>query len=96
MFLDPTGSGTLDQQIMQIHATLPHTVLATVTFRAGATQIPITQANSLAYEAWCGRLYTIAKGYFPHGTRVADVERGFFHLVQTNRVRLAARILHDA
>jgi hypothetical protein len=96
MFLDPTGSATLDQQIMKIHAALGHTVLATVSFRTGATQIPVTKANSLAYEAWCGRLYNIARTYFPAGTRVADVERGFFHMVQTSRVCLAARILHDA
>lgn len=96
MFLDPGGSATLDQQIMRIHAVCAHTVLAGVSFRAGATQIAVTRSNSDAYEDWCERLRNISKTYFPKTTRVVDVERGFFHLVQRGNVHLAAIILHSA
>ncbi|MCS6500730.1 hypothetical protein NYD60_11960 [Burkholderia thailandensis] len=93
MFLDPDMSATLDRQIMQIHGVRSTTVLAAV--RQSPTTIPVTEGNSAAYEAWCTRLACIRDTYLP-SRRVVDVERGFFQLIQSGRVQLAAHILADA
>ena len=93
MFLDPSGSATLDNQIMKIHVARPTTVLAAV--RSRTTTIPVTAGNSAAYEAWCARLEYIKRTYFLD-TRVVDIERGLFHLVQTGQVEYAATLLVDA
>lgn len=61
MFLDPTRSATLDQQIMKIHGVRATTVLAAV--RRSKTSIPVSAANSAAYEAWCDRLDYIRSTY---------------------------------
>jgi hypothetical protein len=63
MFLDPVGSATLDNQIMKIHAVRPTTVLASV--RPSQTRIPVSVANSIAYERWCDRLDYIRTTYLP-------------------------------
>ncbi|MCS6515048.1 hypothetical protein NX875_28700, partial [Burkholderia thailandensis] len=68
-------------------------VLAAV--RQSPTTIPVTVVNSAAYEAWCTRLACIRDTYLP-SRRVVDVERGFFQLIQSGRVQLAAHILADA
>ncbi len=93
MFLDPAGSATLDQQIMKIHEVRPTTVLAAV--RRSKTSIPVSAANSAAYEAWCDRLNHIRITYLP-SVRVVDVERGLFHLIQSGHVGIAADLLADA
>jgi hypothetical protein len=94
MFLDPEKSATLDRQIMKIHRALPSTVLANV--HANPTQIPITAHNAEAYEMWCRKMREISERYFAGGFRAADIERGFFHLVQEGEVSLAGEILRDA
>jgi len=93
MFLDPAGSATLDQQIMKIHGVRPTTVLAAV--RPSKTNIPVSAANSAAYEAWCERLDYIRNMYLPH-LRVVDIERGLFHLIQSGNVETSAVLLADA
>ncbi|MDD5762340.1 MAG: hypothetical protein PHP88_07495 [bacterium] len=94
MFLDPEKSATLDRQIMKIHQVLPSTVLANV--HVNRTQIPITAHNAEAYEMWCRKMREISERYFAGGFRAADIERGFFHLVQDGKVSLAGEILRDA
>lgn len=94
MFLDPENSATLDRQIMKIHRTQPSTVLANV--HENPTQIPITAHNAKAYELWCRKMREISERYFAGGFRAADIERGFFQLVQSGRVSLAGEILRDA
>ena len=93
MFLDPAGSATLDQQIMKIHGERPTTVLAAV--RRSKTNIPVSVANSAAYEAWCKRLDCIRNMYLP-SVRVVDIERGMFHLIQSGDVATSAILLADA
>lgn len=95
MFLNPNVSATLDRQIMKMHACNPNTVLARVT--QYKSSIPITVKNSASYEAWCDRLTDIRNSYPAfHGMRVADIERGFFNLVQAGQAHAASNILHDA
>jgi hypothetical protein len=93
MFLDPVSSATLDQQIMKIRGVRPTTVLAAV--RPGKTTIPVSAANSAAYEAWCERLDYIRKTYLP-AVRVVDIERGLFHLIQSGNLATSADLLADA
>jgi hypothetical protein len=93
MFLDPTGSAALDSQIMKIHSLRPTTVLAAV--RTYKTRIPVSAANSAAYEAWCDRLDCIRTTYMPT-VRVVDIERGLFHLIQAGHAYSAADLLADA
>lgn len=94
MFLDPTVSATLDQQIMKIDDVMPGTVLGAV--RRYQTTIPVTQGNAVAYEAWCDRLSYIRTAYLSDSARVVDVERGLFCLIQQGHVAVAARLLADA
>lgn len=93
MFLDPDRSATLDQQIMKIHNVSQSTVLASV--RRSKTSIPVTKANSLAYESWCDRLEFIRNTYLPT-LRVVDIERGLFYFVQSGQVAVAAQLLANA
>jgi hypothetical protein len=93
MFLDPDNSATLDWQIMRIHGCCPETLLAGFRVGKNATQIQITTHNARAYEAWCGKVKQISKRYFNGQLRAADVERGFFQLVQCGKAALAAQIL---
>lgn len=93
MFLDPAGSATLDQQIMKIHTVRPTTVLSGI--RYYKTSIPVTAANSRAYEDWCDRLSFIRMTYAP-SHRVVDVERALFALIQAGQVANAAGLLADA
>jgi hypothetical protein len=95
MFLDPVHSATLDKQILKMKYALQGTVLDHVAATPADTTIRLTQGNSVAYEVWCTRLEFIRATYFPHA-RVVDVERGFFHLIQTDQVGRAAAILRDA
>jgi hypothetical protein len=95
MFLSPKDSATLDKQLLKIKFELTGTVLDKVVVSTADTAIRVTQANSIAYEHWCNRLGCIRGSYFPK-TRVVDIERGFFRLVQIGKIRLAAEILRDA
>jgi len=94
MFLNPETSATLDRQIMKIHRARRATVLAKV--RVYPTQIPVNSQNAEAYELWCRRMVEISTSYFGGNFRAADVERGFFQLVQNDEVSLAGEILENA
>lgn len=93
MFLDPVGSAALDQQIMKmtVHSDCP--VLSSI--KKYPTSIPVTQHNALAYENWCNHLAAIIYTY-QLKVRVADLERGFFHLIQNGRTDKAAFLLANA
>ena len=96
MFLDPHTSATLDFQIMKIRAECPYTVLSSIHLSVRSTQIPITAQNAEGYESWCKKMKEISERYFDGRFRAADIERGFFQLVQCGKVSLAAEILNEA
>ncbi|SET80279.1 hypothetical protein [Pseudomonas graminis] len=93
MYLDPVKSATLDRQIMKMHQVHDDTILAA--FKEHKTSIPTNLRNSNAYELWCDHLGHIAQAYLP-SARVVDIERGFFHMIQTGGVNDAATILKNA
>ncbi|MDP9528755.1 hypothetical protein [Pseudomonas protegens] len=90
--LDATQSSA-SENIGRCGSRLCLTVLAAI--KQDPTRIRISKANSNAYEGWCERLADIARTYLPDA-RVADVERGFFQMIQDNKVAAAAAILRDA
>lgn len=96
MFLDPKISATLDWQILKINDHNRNTVLSGIRTSHQGKQIPTTHHNSGIYEKWCERLAQISSRYFGGRKRVADLERGFFQLIQSGKARAAANILRDA
>ena len=101
MFLDPDNCATLDLQIMKM-ATQAGSPLANVKLYRGrhngrvTEQIPITQGNNRAYALWNATLGRISQNYYARRYRVVDIERGFFHLIQTDLLPDASQILVDA
>ncbi|MBS1828207.1 MAG: hypothetical protein JST93_23075 [Acidobacteria bacterium] len=94
MFLDPERSAVLDKQILKMNKVAVGTVLSGLS--GNGTSISITQKHAQAYEQWCQKLLDISIRYFEAKPRAVDVERGFFHLIQTERVEIAATLLRDA
>ena len=50
------------------------------------SQIPVTAHNHRVYDGWRAECQRISTTYFSGRYRVVDVERGFFHLIQTNQL----------
>ncbi|MCL0074250.1 hypothetical protein M1O50_05215 [Dehalococcoidia bacterium] len=96
MFLDPINSAVLDKQIMKIKFSCICTILSKLSHTEKESQIRISGPNSVTYESWCNRLKDISNLYYKGAYRAADIERGFFNLVQCNRVVDAAKILKCA
>jgi hypothetical protein len=95
MFLDPSKSAVLDNQIMKIHRSCPTTLLANLHI-GKSTQIPITKHNSEVYKAWCRTMVDISDRSFDARFRAVDIERGCFQLIQDGSTRAAAQILSEA
>ena len=79
----------------QDEVALPRTVLDLVAGTPSETEIRVTHGNSDAYEGWCERLNFIRNAYFPN-SRVVDIERGFFEMIQNGSVMPTAVILREA
>jgi hypothetical protein len=84
-FLDPESYCVLDRKLLQVPAIKAR-------FKADKTSIPVTAANEQAYSWWvhtCGRI----AGPLTPPRRPVDVERGFFHLVDTDQIDIADAVL---
>jgi hypothetical protein len=87
-FLDPEKYCVLDRKLLRIPALKSD-------FKVSGKAIPVTVGNERAYQRWvdlCGR---IADTLTPP-RRPVDVERGFFHLVDTGQIAVADSILRKA
>lgn len=93
MFLDPTSYVILDQQILKMNEAPFHTVLKNIKFGDNETQIRISNNNASVYQEWCKKCRDISNLIFKGKYRAVDIERGFFTLIQKDRVHLAAEIL---
>jgi len=91
-FIDPGRYCVLDKQLLKLGTGSGPRALHRV---SAGTQIRITTHNEEAYDGWRGECAVISAHYFGGRHRVVDIERGFFHLVQTDRVR-AAREMYMA
>ncbi len=96
MFLDPHNYVILDQQILKMKNYRIPTLLNEIAFGENETQIRISQKNIMVYNSWCGKCTDISDSYYEGRYRAADVERGFFNLIQKQKTRLATSILSSA
>lgn len=92
-FLDPVKYCVLDQQLARIAN--GHGARALNNLTQGQ-QLRVTVKNQAAYDDWRNECQAISNIYFNGAYRVIDVERGFFHLVQTNQLALAQTIYANA
>jgi len=96
MFLNPSDYCVLDQQLAKLRTPDSPKVLNGLSFRQNETQIRITNHNEVVYNGWRNECSAISQMYFQGRYRVADVERGFFNLIQRNNLLDAQTIYNDA
>lgn len=96
MFLDPINYVILDQQILKMNDVPAQMVLKDIAFGKKETQLRISENNVRVYIDWCKKCFDISDSYFDGKYRAVDIERGFFTLIQSGRVELAAEILSKA
>lgn len=92
-FLDPVNYCVLDQQLARIANGGVERALNQL---VQGQQLRVTANNQAAYDAWRNECASISNAYFHGAYRAIDIERGFFHLVQTNQLQLAQTIYTDA
>lgn len=92
-FLDPVNYCVLDQQLARLAGGHGNKALNHLT---QGQQIRVTANNQVVYDGWRQECAAISKKYFSGVYRAIDVERGFFHLVQTNQLHLAQVIYANA
>ncbi len=93
MFLNPAQYCVLDLQLTALSTPGGHGALNHITF---TTQIPITARNMAAYDSWRVECIRISNTYYGGRYRAVDIERGFFHLIQSGRLLIAQQIYEDA
>ena len=93
MFLDPINYVILDQQILKMNDVPAQMVLKDIAFGKKETQLRISENNVRVYIDWCKKCVDISDSYFDGKYRAVDIERGFFTLIQSGWVELAAEIL---
>jgi hypothetical protein len=93
MFLKSSSLCVLDLQIARLAEVNARRALNQLTVYS--TSIPATRNNSNVYHRWCAECLEISKMYFARQWRPVDIERGFFHMVQTSRLSLARKIYED-
>lgn len=96
MFLTPLAYCVLDQQLTKLRTPGSPKILNDLVFGEGETQIRITNHNETVYNSWRNECATISHMYFQDIYRVADIERGFFNLIQQNNLQNAKAIYNDA
>lgn len=92
-FLKPVSYCVLDQQISRIGSGNGPRALNIL---GRGPQLRITAKNQAVYDLWRNECTGISTAYFGGAYRAIDVERGFFHLVQTGQLKLAQTIYADA
>jgi hypothetical protein len=98
MFLDPIHYCTLDQQISKLRNPpgASMNVLDDLNFPPNCTQIRVTCHNESVYENWRTKCSYISATYYNGSFRCADIERGFFALIQSGNESTAISILNNA
>ena len=91
MFLKPQERCVLDMQIAKMTGT-KNTTRALNSLKMYTTQIPATSNNSNVYLYWCNECAELSRLYYRNRYRPVDIERGFFQLIQSNRLNIARDI----
>ncbi|MGD0828371.1 MAG: hypothetical protein ABSA09_09860 [Desulfobaccales bacterium] len=87
MFLNPQNYCVLDKKISKLRTPECTKALSHLAFGPKETRIRISQNNENVYNAWREECRAISAQYYNNTYRVADVERGFFTLIQGNLLR---------
>lgn len=90
-FIDPINYGVLDLLIAKLRNAKTPTSNALYDIKV-TTQISVTANNSAVYDAWCKECQRISMQYYDNKYRAVDVERGFFNLIQENKLIYAQQI----
>jgi hypothetical protein len=93
MFLNPALYCVLDLQLLKLRTANGRGALNRIKH---TTTIPLTAHNCAAYEDWRAECLHISATYFGGRYGAADIERGFFHLIQSNRIAEAQEIYNSA
>ena len=93
MFLDGTQYCVLDQQIARLRTDDSLKALNKLSFRPKDTQIRVSSNNERVYDNWRKECLDISRDYFNAQYRTSDIERGFFHLIQTGHL-LDAQVIY--
>ena len=59
------------------------------------TSIPASNYNDRLYSQWCTECLLASGRYYKMIYRAVDIERGLFHLIQTNFLAQAQNIYHN-
>jgi hypothetical protein len=89
MFLDPSHYCVLDLQLAKLGEVPGTKALHRMAF---SSQIRVTRHNQAVYDTWRGECLDISRTYLADRYRAVDVERGFFHLIQTGQLDVARQI----
>jgi len=95
MFLNPIDYCVLDLQLARIRLAARSATGACVALyqlHAYKTTIRPTFYNQRIYDAWRIECRYISDTYFGGTLRAVDIERGFFHLIQSKRLATAQAI----
>ena len=93
MFLDPTRYATLDRKLLKNLRSLQRHFA----FRSNERSIRATRRNVRAYEGWAQLCRNLAEAYFERdGFHAADVERGFYALIDLGDSRAALEAYREA
>ena len=95
MFLDPQNYCVLDLQISKLRQAGRASSRALDGLKLQQTSIPVTAANERVYDGWRQECLQISRTYYAGRHRAADVERGFFTLIQGGRLTDAQGIYSD-
>jgi hypothetical protein len=96
MFLDQINYCVLDKQISKLRNPECMKSLSQLSFGSNETQIRISHNNQNVYNNFREECGAISARYYHNKFRVADVERGFFTLIQTGNLAATQEIYNDA
>jgi hypothetical protein len=91
MFLDPTRYVVLDRRLAGLASAETPTLFKEL--KLNPTSIPVNRCNLNVYQRWCTlRVETARNEFQGQGIIAVDVERGIFHLAQTNPEKAASLV----
>lgn len=96
MFLDPIEYCVLDKQITRLRTANSAKALNGLSFGPKEEQIRVSHRNEVVYHRWRHECLGISATYFENNYRAVDIERGFFHLIQKQRLTEAQAIYNSA
>ena len=93
MFLNPSTNCVLDLQIAKLKSNPGPRALDNLA--VNKTSIPANNYNNRLYSQWCTECSLASGRYYKMIYRAVDIERGLFHLIQTNFLAQAQSIYHN-